>query len=68
MSSPKQTTIDEIRVILVQEINDLRDKKISPVRMKAAVYGIAQYIKSVSTEIEYQKLMGTKREMPQFDN
>ena len=64
----KQPTMSEMTIILKQEIDDLRDKKLSPVRMKAAVFGIAQYIKSVRTEIEYQKLMGTKKEMAQFDN
>ena len=64
----KQPTMSEMTIILKQEIDDLRDKKLSPVRMKAAIFGIAQYIKSVRTEIEYQKLMGTKKEMAQFDN
>jgi hypothetical protein len=62
-----QPTMNEMRVILKQEIEDLRNKKISPIRMKAVIFGIAQYIKSVRTEIEYQKLMGTKKEMSQFD-
>jgi len=67
MTQTKQPTMDEMRTVLSQEIKDLREKKISPIRMKAVVYGIAQYIKSVRTEIEYQKLMGTKEEMPQFN-
>lgn len=67
MAQAKQPTMDEMRIVLDQEIKDLRDKKISPVRMKAVIFGIAQYIKSVRTEIEYQKLMGTKEEMAQFD-
>jgi len=67
MPTPKRPTMKEIEALLGDEINLLREKKISPVRMKAAIYGVAQYIKAVRTEIEYQKLMGTKNEMPQFD-
>ena len=60
-------TIEDYRKILGEEIQDLRDKKISPVRMKAVIYGVNQYIKTIKVELEYQKLMGTKKEMSQFN-
>ena len=63
-NSPK--TMQDYRDILGEEIESLRNKKISPVRMKAVVYAVNQYIKSIKAELEYQKLMGTKKEMSQF--
>jgi len=66
MGNNPPKTIQDYRDILGEEIEALRNKKISPVRMKAALYGVNQYIKSVKVELEYQKLMGTKKEMSQF--
>jgi len=62
----KNKTMEDYQKVLSEEIDLLKTKQISPVRMKAAVYAVAQFIKSVRTEIEYQKLMGTKEEMSCF--
>ena len=69
MTAMKRTpskTMEDYREILSEEIDLLRDKKVTPLRVKTITNSVGKFIQSIKVDIEYQKLIGLKEELPYF--